>query len=49
MLHPHPSQARFMSGKEARQLVRRHQEIDGSDNQQDDAEQGQSEFMGFLY
>src|SRR6266568_1676418 len=38
----------LVSGKEARQLIRRHQEIDAGHSEQDDAEHGQYEFHGSL-
>src|SRR5882762_1238405 len=38
----------LVSGKEARQLIRRHQEIDAGHSEQDDAEHGQYELHGSL-
>src|ERR1700676_5694030 len=40
--------AGLVSGKEARQLIRRHHEIDGCDNEQHDAEQGKNELHGWI-
>jgi hypothetical protein len=37
-----------MSGKKARQLVRRHQEIDGGNDEQDDAKQGDDKLHGWI-
>jgi hypothetical protein len=43
MLGVDPIHARFMAGEETRQLIGRHHEINGGDNQQDDAKHGQYE------
>src|ERR1700722_13821762 len=40
VVHP---RHRLMAGEETRQLIRRHQEIDGGNDQQDDTEQGEDE------
>jgi hypothetical protein len=42
----HPRHAGLMSGEEARQLIRRHQKVDGGNDEQDDAEQGQDKLHG---
>jgi hypothetical protein len=39
-------EARFMAREKARQLIGRHQEIDGGDDQKDDAEQSQYQLHG---
>src|ERR1035441_5879159 len=48
MLVMHPRHAGLVPGKEARQLIRRHQEIDGGNDEQDDAEQGQYQLHGWI-
>jgi hypothetical protein len=42
----HPRNPGLMSGEKARQLIRRHQKVDGGNDEQDDAEQGQDKFHG---
>jgi uncharacterized protein len=44
--HAHPRQARVMAREEGRQLVSGNQEIDGGNDEQNDAEQGQDELHG---
>src|ERR1700737_1532220 len=44
----HASHARLMSWEEAWQLIGRHQEIDGGNDEQDDAEQGGDELHGWI-
>src|SRR5260370_24656677 len=44
----HARHAGLMPGKKARQLIRRQQEIDGGNNEQDDAEQGGDELHGWI-
>ena len=39
MLHADPRQAGLVAGEKARQLIGGHEEIDGGDNEQHDAEQ----------
>ena len=41
----HPRHAGLMAREKARQLIRRHQEINRGNDEQDDAEQGQQSFM----
>src|SRR5258707_15354169 len=42
----HARHAGLVSGKETRQLIRRHQKIDGGNDEQHDAEQSENEFHG---
>ena len=46
MLGVQARHAGLMSGQEARQLVGRHHEVDGGDDEQDNAEQRKDEFHG---
>jgi hypothetical protein len=42
----HPRHAGLMSGEEARQLIRRNDEVDAGDDEQDDAKHGQYQLHG---
>ena len=46
VLGVHMRHAGLVSGKEARQLIRRHHEVNGGNNEQDDAEQAENELHG---
>src|ERR1700757_2278154 len=48
MLEMHPRHARLMAREKARQLIRRHQHIDGGDDQENDAKQGQHKLHGYF-